>query len=457
MTRAATNPQRRAADRVAHDGPHRHIAGLDGIRAVAAGLVLLFHYWGMSGRPELPAPLSLVATNGGVGVDLFFVISGFILFLPWARAAWTGRPVRRRRYLENRFRRILPAFWFNMAVLVVVAQPAMLFGLDGLRDLFLYGTFLAGFAPPSVAPTLMLNAVAWTLCIEVTFYLALPLIAPLFVRHRWRVALPAVLLAATVVKMGIIARYGDLADPGVMVAAARNLAGTMNEFASGMAVAGLWASLEHRRVRVPLVVGPACTVIGLIGIWAPLYVGQYVVGREDMLHGTGPLGWIPWLTMFPLVALSAAVALFGICHTPNALTRLLSVRPIAYLGVVSYGIYLWHLPVGSWLAAGIPDGNGAVERLLLLLTVSTAVTIGCAAFSHRFVEQPFLRSARTPVVARPDGGAAPGPGRETAIARPHGIRGPSPRTALLTAPLIAVPRAPEQALVPSRTAPPTVG
>src|SRR4051794_5179094 len=81
----------------------RHIAGLDGIRAIAAGLVLLYHYWATAGSASLPAPLSLIASNGGVGVDIFFVISGFILFLPWARAGWTGGTIDRRRYLKNRF------------------------------------------------------------------------------------------------------------------------------------------------------------------------------------------------------------------------------------------------------------------------------------------------------------------------------------------------------------------
>src|SRR3954468_15769078 len=81
----------------------RHIAGLDGIRAIAAGLVLLYHYWATAGSAALPAPLGLIASNGGVGVDIFFVISGFILFLPWARTGWTGGTIDRRRYLQNRF------------------------------------------------------------------------------------------------------------------------------------------------------------------------------------------------------------------------------------------------------------------------------------------------------------------------------------------------------------------
>ena len=161
--------------------PRRHIPGLDGIRAVAALLVLLYHYWATAGNADPPAPLRLVISNGGVGVDIFFVISGFILFLPWARAGYTGGRIDRRRYFQNRLFRIMPAFWFNMLVVVIAAYPAYLLTVGGVGCIVVYGTFLAGFAPPSIAPALLLNGVAWTLCIEVCFYLALPLVARFFV------------------------------------------------------------------------------------------------------------------------------------------------------------------------------------------------------------------------------------------------------------------------------------
>jgi peptidoglycan/LPS O-acetylase OafA/YrhL len=379
--------------------PRRHIAGLDGIRAVAAGLVLLFHYWTMTGRQPLPTPLLVVVTNGGVGVDIFFVISGFILFLPWARAGWTGEQVKVRRFLRNRFLRVVPAFWFNAAVLLVISFPMWLFSFHGLKSLFLYGTFLAGWAPPRVVPTLMLNQVAWTLCIEVVFYLVLPVVARFFVRDRWKIALPVVLGATVLFKLVMISRYGHLQNSGILVGSFRNIAGMFGEFAAGMAVAAIWAKLEYRGVRLGKGLGLGLTVIGLAGIWAPLYYNQFYIGREDYLRGTGNLGWIPMLTMFPVVALFAGVAIFGICYQANVVTRFLSLRPIAYLGVISYGIYLWHLPLGGWLSRGVGAAPGSRRMLLALLVVGTAVTFAVAAFSHRFVEQPFLQRKKVAVAA----------------------------------------------------------
>ena len=369
----------------------RHIAGLDGIRAVAAGLVLLYHYWANAGHADLPGPLLLVVSNGGVGVNIFFVISGFILFLPWARAGWTGGRIDRRRYFQNRFFRIIPAFWFNTLVVVVAAYPALLLSVEGLGRIAAYGTFLAGFAPPEVAPA-PLNGVAWTLYIEVCFYLVLPLVARFFVRDRWWIALPAVLLLTTLAKLVLIARYGDT---GLLLGSFRTIVGTFNEFAVGMTVAAIWAKLEHRDVELRRGVGLTCTLVGISGVWATMYWGQQIIGREDYTYGTGPLGWIPLLTMFPAVAGFSGLALFGICYQANLVTRFLSLRPIAWLGVISYGIYLWHLPIGQWLARAMSPEESPLHRLVILLLVGTAVTLIWSVVSYRFVEQPFLRRKGT--------------------------------------------------------------
>jgi peptidoglycan/LPS O-acetylase OafA/YrhL len=383
----------------------RHIAGLDGIRAIAAGLVLVFHYWALTGRRPLPEPFRMIAMNGGLGVDIFFVISGFILFLPWARAAWTGARVEVRRFLRNRFLRIVPAYWFNTAVLVLVTFPALLFSADGLRSLLLYGSFLAGFAPPSQVAHLMLNPVAWTLCIEVAFYLVLPFVGRLFVRDRWMIALPVVLAVTIAFKALMIARYGHLENTVVLSVATRNIVAMFGEFAVGMVVAAIWAKLEFRCVlRLPRGVGMACTVAGLAGIVATLYVNQYRIGREGFLRGTGDLGWWPMLTLFQILAVFAGLVLFGVCYQPNVLTRLLSLRPIAYLGTISYGIYLWHYPVGQWLAEGVGVEMSSRRMLLALLVAGTAVTVGVATFSYRFVEQPFLLR-KAPVVSPSGAGA----------------------------------------------------
>jgi peptidoglycan/LPS O-acetylase OafA/YrhL len=392
MSSLHANRRKPAAALTAATPPRRHIAGLDGLRALAAGLVLVYHFWALSKIP-LPRPLEVVVQTGWVGVDIFFVISGFILFLPWARAGWTGGRVATRRFLENRLLRIVPAYWFNLVLLVVVMKSSLLFSVEGLGKIFLNAAFLTGYAPPGTSG-LLINPVAWTLCIEMTFYLLLPLIARFFVRNRWLVALPVVLLATALFKLVAIARYEDV-DVRVLHSALSTIAGTLNEFAVGMSVAAVWAWCEHRNVRLPAWVGPTCTVAGLGGMWAILWFLQLGIGHEEYRSGTGDHGWFPLLTLRPVLAFFVAAALFGICYQANVVTRFLSLRPIAYLGVVSYGIYLWHLPVGQWLSHGIGPEASPLRRLILLLTVGTAITLLWSAFSDRFVEKPFLQRKRS--------------------------------------------------------------
>jgi peptidoglycan/LPS O-acetylase OafA/YrhL len=214
-----------------------------------------------------------------------------------------------------------------------------------------------------------------------------------------------------------------------------------NEFAVGMTVAAIWAKLEHRGVTLPRGTGLACTVVGGVGLWVPLYIGQNLVGRDAYAYGTGPLGWVPLLTMFPLVAFFAGLALFGICYQANVVTRFLSLRPIAWLGVVSYGIYLWHLPLGQWLARGFAADTSPLERTIVLLTVGTGLTLIWSAVSYRFVEQPFLKRKKAAVPAPAVAPSIADDERPTVAVLP----GPRPRP-------VAVPAPAHRVGVPSRVA-----
>ena len=409
-------------------GVRRHIAGLDGIRAVAAGLVLLYHYWATAGHAELPGPVHLVVSNGGVGVDIFFVISGFILFLPWARAGWTGGRIDRRRYFQNRFLRIMPAFWFNTLVVVVAAYPAYLLTVEGATRIAVYSTFLAGFAPPSVQPALLLNGVAWTLCIEVCFYLLLPLVARFFVR-RPVAGGPARGPRADDAGQARARSPATATRRGLLITSFRNIAGTFNEFAVGMAVAAVWAKFEHRQVELRRGVGAVCTVVGITGVWATMYWGQQIVGREAYTTGNGPLGWIPILTMLPLVAVFSGLALFGICFRPNLLHAL----PVAAADRLAGRRQLRHLPlapaagpvahphdVAGGLTAG-PDAAAARRR-------HGADPRAGRRSPDRFVEQPFLRRKDAPAAVTPAAASRPPSSRPPSVLPRPGRRssGPSP-------------------------------
>jgi len=175
------------------------------VRAVALLAVMLFHHAVLAragGDPWLAlvarAPgLEAIVLNGWAGVDVFFVLSGFLLALPWLARAARGEPAPSAiAFYRRRFWRLAPAYYVHLAVLFGALLP-LLGGAALIRsDLYVvgwnvvaHGLFLQQ-ATPLTAPSLGLNGALWTLTLEVEFYALLPLIAPLFTRR------PIVLFAA---------------------------------------------------------------------------------------------------------------------------------------------------------------------------------------------------------------------------------------------------------------------
>jgi peptidoglycan/LPS O-acetylase OafA/YrhL len=375
----------------------RTIHGLDGVRALAAGLVMVFHFRTVSGVVP-PEPLDLVIGNGWVGVDIFFAISGFILFLPWARAHHDHSLVSRRRYFRNRALRILPAYWFNLFVLVALSASGLLFTLPGLRTLLLNATFTASYVRPGTWT--LVNGVAWTLFCEVVFYLLLPFLARLFVGRRWVLGLPLVVAVCMTLRWEAIHAYADPASHVALQQSLFNIGGTLDEFAMGMTMGAVWARLEFSRRVLPRWSPIVLVVAGLAGIWGTLWLLQDVVGPSAYWNGAGPWAWLPLMTFKPIIAASAAVFILGICYQPNLVGRVFSTRALVYLGTISYGLYLWHLPLATRMVSAMPRAWSPTERFLVLVVVGTLLTCAWAAVSFHFVESRFL-AAKRPTVQRP--------------------------------------------------------
>lgn len=362
----------------------RHIGGLDALRALAAGLVLAYHV-SVFAAPEKGAAWSDVAGVGWVGVDVFFAISGFILFVPFARGALDGRAPSLARYARHRARRILPAYWFNLLVLAALATPAYLVSVSGWTTLTANATFTARYAQLP-----LVNGVAWTLFCEVAFYLVLPLLARAFVGLRWLVGLPLVIGASWLYRWLWIGERGGGGDHAPLREMLETFPAVVDQFAVGMAAAAVWVLWERRdrwpRPSTALLValaGAALTAGSLVLI-------QVVVGPTRYWAGSGPAAWWPLLTVRTACSAGAALVVLGVCSARFPLRALLESRPLVYLGTVSYGIYLWHLPVAKGIGAEIGFADLPNVRFLVALVVTGTVSVALAAASYHFVERPFL-------------------------------------------------------------------
>lgn len=382
---------------------------LDAMRGVAVLAVVAFHVAGITGALGSRVAGSMLAVVGNLGVVLFFVVSAFLLYRPFARAHAEGWPHPGvRRFLRRRALRILPAYWVALTLLAIFPGVVGVFTGDWWRFYLFTQLYFEDSVGAGIPP-------AWTLCVEVTFYAALPL---------WALAVRGVRLGggrrawlrAELVPLALVAAVGV----GVQVLARRleidrlvgdSLLGQAPWFALGMALAVYAVAVERgmreaRPARLAAARPGLCWLLAL-GTWALLAEVQHapggLLGIVQRLSTPQPAAETVLLAALTgaTVLLVLAPALFG-SPAQGALRRALGTRPVVWLGVVSYAVYLYHLPVAQVLGLRADPahisatGLNLVERLPfavtpLLFLATLAVTCAVAAASYRWVELPFLR------------------------------------------------------------------
>jgi peptidoglycan/LPS O-acetylase OafA/YrhL len=370
-----------------------HFACFDGLRAIAA-LAVLFHHAGFqSGATFRPGAGPFLARMD-VGVTIFFVISGFLLYRPFVAAHLSGRPVLPlRRFWRRRALRIFPAYW--VALVAVVAFFGL--GLRGPGDALAYfglvhiydgRRFFMGGGP--------LNQ-AWSLATEISFYAFLPLYAWAVRRAgRGRIGAEwAGLAVLTAVSLAFRAWLFPVRRTGFPASAQFLgrywLPAHLDLFALGMGLAVVSVWLERRRRAASgrglwAAAFPwwAWGMAALAFVWVSRWAGL-PRGLEDAT----PAG--EW-AKHGLYAATAFFLLLPAVFGPQdrgLIRRFLASAPMAWLGLVSYGIYLWHQAwlhqVRTWTGAVLfdtPFWHLAGPALVLTLVVS--------ALSYRLVERPAL-------------------------------------------------------------------
>lgn len=380
----------------------------DSLRGIAAVSILAFHVASLTAFLEQPVLGDALAVLGPRSLILFFVISGFLLYRPYVAARVTGRRrPRTSRYLRRRVLRIVPAYWVALTVLAIFPGIVGVFSDDWWRYYFflqLYSYETLGGGIP----------VAWSLCVEVTFYLLLPLWAIAVGRVRIGSG-PRAWLRAELGALGLAAAVGIV----FQVAAARNvvsdlvassLLGQSTWLALGMALAVASVAAQHgeresRAVRFVAERAGLCwlgALVAFAGLTALLQPGG-VLEILASLTTEQPVG--ETLAAIALTAAMSALLVLPAVFGESAggwPRRLLAWGPIAWLGIVSYGLFLWHLPVAQLLALPADPGHFSASGLDLAVEVSTATTpilfaltlavaSALAAISYYVVELPFLR------------------------------------------------------------------
>ncbi len=388
-------------------------SALDGMRGIAALTVFAIHLWiyqlpnSMTVRRDSWATTALF--EGRVAFVMFFVLSGYFLYRAFARAALgLGEPVWMPGYLARRAARIAPAYYVAIAgslALVSLAGD----GTPGRRlvDSAKVPLFLVFGQNYSSETLLKLNAATWTLAVEVAFYVLLPVVGVLALRLR-SPRLQVALLGGLV-----LAGLGwNLADylSGWGAVSGHAPPSFLPYFACGMLVA---LAVERGRAAGRVLSAGQSAALGVVA--AVLLLANGVWHAHD--HATGSFGMEVFADLGAAVAFAALIA--SIVLGTGAGLRWLTWRPIAWVGTITYGLYLWHIPVIVYLR-----GNGLLPGGALSALVALPVAVALGAASWYLLERPCMRlAARLPRSRREAANAAR---RERSRWRSRGRSAPRP-------------------------------
>ena len=359
-------------------GEKHKLHGLDHLRAVAIIAVLCFHYQ-FFGHPEWER--GRISGFGWTGVDLFFVLSGFLIAGQLFESVAKGKPVSLREFFIKRFFRIIPPYLLVLALYLVI--PAVR-EWGHLSPLWKYFTFTLNFGQdPGKYGTF---SHAWSLCVEEQFYLLLPLVFWLF-SFRKPGKKPFYLVGALFIA-GIIFRQLSWKFFGEPYLNTDAFGAKWNEFVyyptynrldgllAGVSIAGLFTFYP----AVKLWVNRHCYIILLTGI--ALLIAAWQICRVYASYDTSTYG-------FPIISLAYGLVLAAFV-SPSCIFYRLKSRVTSFIATLSYAVYLSHKII-IHLVQKLLEGFGVDKNSVWTMLVCVICVIAVALLMRYVIEKPALR------------------------------------------------------------------
>jgi peptidoglycan/LPS O-acetylase OafA/YrhL len=330
------------------------IASINGLRGLAICAVVFHHsFGGYAAAHNIP-----FLSDGWMGVDLFFMLSGFVLYLPYA----AGKAFVVKDFYIHRFMRLAPLFYFSAIVCVLITGAFTKFQLIALFS-GLFTLFPSSFIPPA-------NFVFWSLGVEFVFSALFPLLVWSFTISKPRTMLSIIAISLLVRCIGLSLQY--FTDRAYVDWIAGSALGRMDEFAFGMIAAYLFVCGYIPKQHAGKLALAGCAL-----------VGGTMLGFERELSGSNVHSGMSAAFLISSLQIGLLCIILATLSS-RSIGRIFSLRPLQIAGLMCYSIYVWH---GVMLVKMFPDifidpQSVFHPRYLLYL----ALLIALSAMSYRFIE-----------------------------------------------------------------------
>jgi peptidoglycan/LPS O-acetylase OafA/YrhL len=346
----------------------KHIAEIDTFRAWAVIAVLLFHYF----AAYYPEKQYFLIRFGWTGVDLFFVISGFVMYLQLNKKYIVEGKPQYKKYLINRFLRIAPAFYVSVFVSILIFHREKIFSSDLLMHLSFTHilSFRTAFGRDAIQP------LYWSLGTEMQFYIFLILLAP-FLNGKKSYYLLAVLMFLSILYRYIIASYFGLSQTGILLN--NQLPGRLPQFLSGIFLAALFLKKESWKS-----IGTMSRYIALLGFFIYLACALYWLKYENRIFENP----FVWTFFMPVLGLAFAMIMTIVIDLQEKPRNILKWKPAVFIGTISFSIYLWHMfMVQLFKALGFDKIASSEIKTLTAIALVLILSTG----SYYLIEKQFLK------------------------------------------------------------------